>query len=170
MDSGESSSQGSSIVKISPDMERNLANLDKMAEIGKQRQNLKDKEIIAVSSLSLSNSDYDDILKKEQKAIKSFLEKHAPKGSSMRKQLEQALEESNTSSSESSREKRRSLSMTHFDELLEVIGNATEKLEQKHYKKKKKLKSLEVLLLELQQQDLVSGRPWHPFVQHWLLQ
>lgn len=153
------------------DIERNLKNLEHLATIGQKNRDLlklnleslhrtqsmqdlpklsedisqlKDKEIETSGPEHVAvgpDTEYIDYLQRKHDAIHKFLTVHARKGSSMRKQLDRALSESASSSSESGG-RPRSLSKTQFDELLEIIGTASERLEAKHNKKKKEVKVL----------------------------
>ena len=129
------------------DMERNLTNLEMLASIGqastdlnRSRHSLPKLERLSeihTAKKELPEQEYIEFIQKKHNAIHRFLDQHARKGSSLRKQLDKALSESPSSSSDSVG-RPRSLSKTQFDELLEIIGKAADGLEVKHKKKKKR--------------------------------
>jgi hypothetical protein len=138
------------------DMERNLTNLEMLAAVGQANADLNRSRHtlprlerlseIHTAKKELPEQEYIEFLQKKHDAIHRFLDQHARKGSSMRKQLDKALSESPSSSSDSAG-RPRSLSKTQFDELLEIIGKAAERLEVKHKKKKKEVKLLRTITI-----------------------
>ena len=142
------------LLKLNLDFLRKNKSMQDLPRLAEDISQLKDKEIetsgpeqdkpeqdnpehVAVGP----DTEYIDYLQRKHDAIHKFLTVHARKGSSMRKQLDRALSESASSSSESGG-RPRSLSKTQFDELLEIIGTASERLEAKHKKKKQEVKVL----------------------------